>query len=241
MSENYRDKTFVITGAVGGIGRETVDLLHRQGARLHLIDVDRERLEPFAAIERVSMAVSTLDGPKACEAALAGLDRPIYGFIHLAGIFEPEDLDEAPRQVWDRVLSANLHNAFDLAVALHRRFDANEVGRIVMMSSLAFRRGAFDHVSYSAAKGGLVGLVRALSRRFAPNILVNGLAPGLIDTPMPQRMLDRRGRDTVLSTIPLGRLGHPRECASVIDFLCGPGATYITGQIINVDGGVVNS
>jgi 3-oxoacyl-[acyl-carrier protein] reductase len=110
---------------------------------------------------------------------------------------------------------------------------------MVFISSLAFRRGAFDHVPYTAAKGGVTGLVRALSRRLAPGVLVNGLAPGIIDTGMPQKIIATRG-ERLIREIPLQRWGEAREVATVIDFLLGVGASYITGQVINVDGGAIN-
>jgi NAD(P)-dependent dehydrogenase (short-subunit alcohol dehydrogenase family) len=90
------------------------------------------------------------------------------------------------------------------------------------------------------SKGALTGLVRALARRFAPDILVNGLAPGIILTTMPSGIIATRG-DRLLAEIPLARYGEPEEVAGVVDFLSGPNATYMTGQILNVDGGIVNS
>jgi NAD(P)-dependent dehydrogenase (short-subunit alcohol dehydrogenase family) len=129
-----------------------------------------------------------------------------------------------------------------MAAAAAPRMDPDEVGRMVFASSLAFRRGSFDHVAYSAAKGGIVGLVRALSRGLAPAVLVNGLAPGIILTGMPDHILavpERRER--LLAETALKRFGQPREVATVIHFLLGAGSSYITGQVINVDGGVINS
>ncbi|MCS6877904.1 MAG: SDR family oxidoreductase [Geminicoccaceae bacterium] len=242
----YDGALFVVTGAAGGIGRETVKLLLAKDARLLLIDRDEGRLRALeselAAGKRITAVVSDLATPAACEQALDAVDGPVYAFVHLAGLFEPEDFASDARAVWDRVQAANLTNAFDMAVAVSRRFDEERVCRIVLVSSLAFRRGSFDHVSYSAAKGGIVGLVRALSRRLAPHVLVNGIAPGHIETGMPAHIwADRTRSERMLAEIPLRRRGHPREVATVIDFLCGDGATYITGQVINVDGGVVNS
>jgi 3-oxoacyl-[acyl-carrier protein] reductase len=239
-------RLIVITGGAGGIARATSPLLLEDGAELLLIDLDEDRLAQAAgelgAGSRVRTAVSALDSPDACEAALASLERPVYALVHLAGIFEPDALDAASRPVWDRVMAANLTNAFDMAAAVVPRLDADAVCRLLFASSLAFRRGNLDHIAYTAAKGGIAGLVRALARRLGPQALVNALAPGIILTSMPQHLLvvpERRQR--LLAETSLKRFGEAHEVASVIRFLLGPGATYITGQVINVDGGVAFS
>ena len=124
--------------------------------------------------------------------------------------------------------------------SLITKFDKNEVGRIVLLTSLAYRRGAYEHVPYTAAKGGITGLVRAFSKKFAPQILVNGLSPGIINTRMPQEIIKNRGQK-LLDQIPLNRVGEPEEVASVIVFLLSRASSYITGQVLNVDGGIINS
>jgi len=244
MTRNGR--VVVITGGAGGIARATVPLLLAEGAHLHLIDPDGDGLERLVAEidagPRITTAVSAISSPEACEEALKKIDRPLYGLVHLAGVFLPDDLDAASRPVWNDVVAANLTNAFDMAAACRPRLETNGESRMIFVSSVAFRRGSFDHIAYTAAKGGIVGLVRALSKKLAPNTLVNGLAPGIIETRMPEHLLDdERRRRRLIAETTLKRFGQPREIGTVIQFLLGPGSSFITGQVINVDGGVANT
>lgn len=238
-------RTLVLTGAAGGIGRACCPIFLAEGYDLLLLDRPDSSLLEFAAelratTDRTIMAdTRNTSGPSAFEEALSAVTGPIFGFVHLAGVFEEDPDLGTDHTVWDRSLANNLTNGYDLATAMSERFPDGIMGRVVFVTSLAYRRGAVDHVAYSAAKAGLVGLTRALARRFKAKATVNAVSPGIIQTSMPAKVIEKR-RDILLREIPLGRFGEPREVASVIKFLLSEDASYITGQTINVDGGQVN-
>jgi NAD(P)-dependent dehydrogenase (short-subunit alcohol dehydrogenase family) len=235
-------RTIAITGAAGGIGRALCPLLAELGDRLVLIDRAEAGVAALAhEIGRGAIAVAgTPLSVDACEAALDRGEAPIHGLVHLAGTFEPDpELGRAP-EVWQRTMHNNIDNAYNFATALEPRLPEGQMGRLVFISSLAFRRGGVQHAAYSAAKGALVGLTRSLARRFRQKATVNALAPGIIDTAMPAEIIRSRG-EALLADIPLGRFGAAREVATVIRFLLSEDSSYITGQTINVDGGAVMS
>lgn len=122
-----------------------------------------------------------------------------------------------------------------MCLAFEEAVPDSELGRIVLTSSLAANRGAFDHYSYTVAKAGLLGLTRAFSKRFAPRIVVSCVYPGIILTGMPDCVLADR-RERVLSEIPLKRFGEPEEVANVIMFRISDAVSYVSGQSVIIDG-----
>lgn len=248
MTEGLAGKLVVITGASGGIGLECARQFRAAGAKLLLIDLRAEAVEAqkqaLGGGNDVIAVASDLSSPEACAEALAACEGPIHALVHLAGIFRPDQLVPADREnVFEPVIAANLTNAYDMAIACLPRLDPNGNGSFVFTSSLAYRRGTPFHTAYSAAKAALVGLTRSLALRLAPSVRVNCVAPGLIETPMATAMPpeQRKVREARIGEIPLARFGEPSEVASVIRFLCGDDSSYVTGQCINIDGGMINS
>jgi NAD(P)-dependent dehydrogenase (short-subunit alcohol dehydrogenase family) len=234
--------TVIITGAAGAIGRALIEVLAEGPYRLGLIDVPGAPLEEVAALAAVETIIheSRLESHEACARAVAACGDAICGLVHLAGIYQPDPELARDDGVWQRAIQHNLTNAYHMVTAVEERLDPELTGRMIFMSSAAFTRGSTGHVAYSAAKGGLVGMVRALSRRYGQRVLVNALAPGVIDSPMPRHLIATRGAE-LMAEIPLRRFGQPREVATAIRFLLSDDASYITGQLIHVDGGMVNS
>jgi NAD(P)-dependent dehydrogenase (short-subunit alcohol dehydrogenase family) len=244
---DFVGKRIVITGGAGGIGVATARAFMDQGGHVLLVDIDEERLlQAQAALGQVRVALlkSALATPAECETAIAAAGGPVYALVHLAGLFEKDAMSGDDHAVWDRAIGVNLTSAYDMAVAFASHVAAGEgdrdKARIVLTSSVAYRRGSAGYPPYAAAKAGIVGLTRSLSRRLAPGVLVNAVAPGLIETRMAVETIAERGAGYIRE-IPLQRVGQPSEVATVIRFLCSADASYVTGQTITIDGGITNA
>ncbi|WP_136442635.1 SDR family NAD(P)-dependent oxidoreductase [Pacificoceanicola onchidii] len=234
-------KRVVITGATGMIGTCIANRLAHDGWGLHLVDIDAGRLAERASQlpPDTTFCESRLTSPADCAAAIDGAGAGIDGLVHMAGIFVSHDLTAQSRDTYDDTLQNNATNAYDLVTAVLPRMQSGAA--FVFASSLGFNRGNVDQVSYSMAKGAIVGLTRALSRRLGPQgIRANAIAPGIIDSKMVAPVVEARGKEALLASIPLGRFGQPAEMAGAVSFLLSEDASYITGQVLNIDGGVIN-
>lgn len=241
--DSLKNRTVIITGAAGGIGTSLTHLCQKAGADLLLLDCNAERLAKLKGnLDSSTQSIaetSDLTNFAECVRLVELASSLPIALVHLAGVFEPDHDAGDDYMVWDRAIKHNLKNARDMCLAFAEVTSGEELRKIVLTSSLAANRGAFDHYSYTAAKAGLLGLTRAFSKRFAPKTVVNCVCPGIIMTGMPDRVLADR-RDRVLSEIPLKRFGEPEEVANVIMFLISDAVSYISGQSINIDGGTIN-
>lgn len=239
----FAGRHVLVTGGAGGIGLACARHFLAAGASVHLIDVDATRLDAARHALRehsgVSSSTSSLADHAACARAIDEGGRPPFALVHMAGLFETDPLDPTDRSGWDRAIASNLTTAYDMALAFRAARDRRTPSRLVFSTSRAFQRGTPGRAAYAAAKGGIVGLVRAFSRDFAPEILVNAVSPGLIQTRMTDDLIAQHGEQR-LAEIPLQRFGTPQDVASVVGFLCSEASSYVTGQVITVDGGVIN-
>ena len=242
MMFDFSNQTLLLTGANGGIGREVAKIFAIAGADMVLADRDLAPLSDFAATlpgagRKICLTMDAADPASAQDL----VDRTVAEFgkidhvVPSAGIYLAEPFAEMTDEQWRRTVSINLDGVFYLLRRAAPHLGAGS--SIVNLTSLAAYRGAFSNAHYGATKGALVSLTRALARELAPNTRVNAVAPGIIETPMTQSLLAQRG-DASIAQTPLGRFGKPHEIASVIAFLCSDAASFVTGETIQVNGGI---
>ena len=236
----------LVTGASQGIGRACAVELARAGATVALAARNQTKLAEAAAeitAEGGQAAALTLD--IASEESIKSVAKAVierFGKVEIlvnnAGIARDGLMIAMKRADWDDVLGTNLTGAFLLTQAVLRPMLKNRWGRIINVSSVVGRTGQAGQANYAASKAGLIGLTRAMAREVASRgITVNAVAPGYIETPMTE-VLDEKQRAAMLAGIPLGRPGTAVEIAQAVAFLASGAAAYITGQVLDVNGGM---
>jgi 3-oxoacyl-[acyl-carrier protein] reductase len=236
----------LVTGASRGIGRAIALELARRGSAIVLAARQSPALEEAAAecraagaeVQAVVIDVSDGASVKAgVERALGAAGR-LDHLVNNAGVTGDGLLMRMKRAEWDRVLQINLTGAFEMTRAVLPAMIRARYGRIVNISSVVGLMGNAGQANYCAAKAGLIGLTKSLAREVASRqITVNAVAPGFIETDMT-RAIAAPAREAMVGRIPLERLGTPEDVAAGVAFLLGPGGSYITGEVLNISGGL---
>lgn len=234
-------KIALVSGAAGGIGRETVDALAAAGAT---VAAAVETEEQAAGMNHArTLDVRSEEDWRDCVAWVEQEFGRVDILVNNAGVLREASCENTAVDMWDLVHDVNLKGVFlgcKAAIPALRRAGG---GAIVNVASIDGIRGNYNHVAYSASKGGVVALTRSLGLDLAPdNIRVNAVCPGTVDTPMVAAMMSNAPSHDAAMEIsrqkhPLGRIAQPDEIANVIAFLAGPGASFMTGMAVPVDGG----
>ena len=237
----------LVTGASRGIGRACALELAKKGLSL-AVNYSRDAegaaqtvsmIESAGGKAQVFMAdVSSHEDAKRLVAEVESALGPLEVLVANAGITRDSLLMRMSEEAWDAVIDTNLKGVFNVAKWAARSMMRHKSGRIVTLSSVVALTGNLGQANYCASKAGVIGLTRALSRELSRyNITVNAVAPGYIETGMTGE-LPMDAKEKLLGGIPLKRAGTPQDVASAVGFLAGEGASYITGLVLTVDGGM---
>lgn len=244
-----KDKTAVISGAASkrGIGRATAQLFAEQGARVAILDLDADGAAKAAAElgpghVGVGCDVADLTSCRqAAETVIASLGK-VDILINNAGITQPLKVMDVRPEDWDIVVDVNMTGVLYLSQAFIPHMRTRRQGSIACMSSVSAQRGGgiFGGPHYSAAKAGVLGLAKAMARELGPDgIRVNSVTPGLIQTDITGDKLTPEMKADIIKGIPLSRLGDARDVANIYLFLASDLSAYVTGAVIDVNGGML--
>jgi 3-oxoacyl-[acyl-carrier protein] reductase len=246
ISTDLKAQVALVTGAARGLGRCVAQTLAAAGAKVACIDVNAESLaDTVAAIRAVggtaeSFACDVTQSDRVSEAVdeVLKLWGGLYILVNNAGITRDNVVIRMKDEQWDSVLNINLRGTFLFTRAAARPMMKNRQGRIINIASVSGLKGNPGQANYSASKAGVIGLTRTVARELASrNITVNAVAPGFIATDMTAALGEEILQE-VRKQIPLGRLGDPQDVADAVLFLASDAASFVTGHVLTVDGGL---
>ncbi|GGF50146.1 short-chain dehydrogenase [Azorhizobium oxalatiphilum] len=238
----------IVTGAGRGIGFASARELARKGYRVALVDLGGAELDGAVAtvasegVEAIGLPCDVSDYALVQDLAAQVLARwgRIDVLVNNAGISQPKPILDITEAEWDLTINVNLKGCFNWCKAVAPKMVDAKRGRIINMSSVSANTGAarsaVSKFAYCASKAGVLGLTRGLAKELAPYVTVNAICPGSIETHLTAALIEAR-RDEITNGIPLGRVGTPQDIAVVVAFLATVEPNYITGEVIDVDGG----
>lgn len=246
---DFQDKVVVITGSARGIGAEVALEFAKRDATVVLSDISADSLEDTLKnllginnnVVAIPCDVSQLKQTQDLIEKTVEKFGKVDVLVNNAGITRDNLLMRMSEEEWDSVIAVNLKGTFNCIKAVTRQMMKQRYGRIINVASVVGLMGNAGQSNYAASKAGIVGLTKSVARELASRgVTCNAIAPGFIETQMTA-VLDEKVVDTLKSQIPLGRLGMPNDVAQSVCFLASDVSSYITGQVLNVDGGMVMS
>lgn len=239
---SLQDRVVLVTGASQGIGLAVAREIAARGARVALVARQAERIRSIAAeIDGARGYACHVQDPAAVQATVDAVQADfgaVHGLVNNAGITRDGLLLRLKQEDWDEVIAVNLTGTYNFTRAVTKGMMRQRFGRIVNVTSVVGQMGNAGQVNYAASKAGILGLTKSAARELATrNITVNAVAPGFIETAMTSE-LSGAVREDLLRGIPMQRLGAPEEVARVVSFLLSEDAAYVTGQVLNCDGGM---
>ncbi len=247
MDKLLPNKNCIVTGGSKGIGRAIVELFAREGARVYYFS--RSEADDPAGLSAAAsagggsvkwMAVDVTDEAKVNEAveAVVAEAGSVDALVNNAGITRDGLVFRMSLEDWDAVLRANLTSAFLVSRAVARHMIKRRAGSIVSMSSVVGIMGNGGQTNYSASKAGIIGFTKSLAREVGSRgVRVNAIAPGFIETAMTEK-IPAEAKEKMKAGIPLGRTGKAEDVAAAALFLCSDLSSYVTGEVLKVDGGM---
>ncbi len=242
MNIDLKDKVALVTGSAQGIGLAIALKLKEAGATVIGWDLDEKGLEELKKLtgeEVYKVNVASFDEvEKAAEKVLEKYKK-VDILVNNAGITRDNLVMRMEESEWDSVLAVNLKSAFNTVKAFNRNMLRNRWGRIINMASVIGLMGNAGQANYAASKGGLIAFTKSIAKEFASrNILVNAIAPGFIETKMTAELGEENMKE-YFKVIPLKKFGQPEDVANIVLFLSSELSNYVTGQVINCDGGMI--